>query len=276
MRPAEVLRRASDYLERHGVQSPRAAAETLMMAVLDTDRAGLYARVEGLDTREARTLGRAICQRCTGTPLQHITGEQTFRHISLEVQPGVFVPRPETEVLAGLALAEISALTSPSVVDVGTGTGAIALSMKHERPDASVFATDLSPEAVALARANAERLGLDVAVFEGDLLAPLPEHLLGEVDVIVSNPPYIDADAVDGLAAEVLADPRLALLGGVELIARLAEEAARWLRPGGVLAVEIGDAQALEVTRRIADRFTDVRLEPDLAGRDRVIVGRRA
>jgi release factor glutamine methyltransferase len=246
------------------------------MTVLGIDRAGVYARTRGLDTREARTFGRALCLRCTGTPLQHLTGEQAFRRISLEVRPGVFVPRPETEVLVGLALAEIEALSSPVVVDVGTGTGAVALSVKHERSDATVFATDLSAEAVALARSNGSRLRLDVTVLEGDLLDPLPEGLVGRVDAVISNPPYIDRDVYDDLPAEVRADPELALLGGVELVDRLATEAARWLRPGGLLALEIADTQGTEVVRVLEGRFRDPRVEPDLTGRDRVLLGRRA
>jgi release factor glutamine methyltransferase len=275
VRPAEVLRRASDYLDRHGVESPRATAETLLMTVLGTDRAGVYARTRGLDTREARTFGRALCQRCTGTPLQHLTGEQTFRRISLEVRPGVFVPRPETEVLVGFALAEIQTISSPVVVDVGTGTGAVALSVKQERPDAMVFATDLSAEAVALARANASRLRLEVTVLEGDLLDALPVGSVGRVDAVLSNPPYIDPDLYDDLPVEVRADPELALLGGLELVDRLATEAARWLRPAGLLALEIGDTQQAELMRRLEGRFRELRVEPDLTGRDRVLLGRR-
>jgi release factor glutamine methyltransferase len=275
VRPAEVLRRASDYLDRHGVESPRATAETLLMTVLGTDRAGVYARTRGLDSREARTFGRALCQRCTGTPLQHLTGEQAFRRISLEVRPGVFVPRPETEVLVGFALAEIQTISSPVVVDLGTGTGAVALSVKHERPDATVFATDLSAEAVALARANASRLRLDVTVLEGDLLDALPVAWVGRVDAVLSNPPYIDPDLVDDLPVEVRADPELALLGGVEIVDRLATDATWWLRPAGLLALEIGDSQGAELMRRLEGRFRDLRVELDLTGRDRVLLGRR-
>lgn len=275
MRPADVLHRASDYLDRHGVESPRATAETLLMSVLRTDRAGVYARTRGLDTREARTFGRALCQRCTGTPLQHLTGEQAFRRISLEVRPGVFVPRPETETLVGFALEEIETVSSPVVVDVGTGTGAVGLSVKHERPDAMVFATDLSAEAVALARSNASRLRLDVTVLVGDLLCALPMELGGRIDAVLSNPPYVDPDLYDDLPAEVRADPELALLGGVELVDRLATEAARWLRRAGLLALEIGEAQGAELVRRLEGRFGDLRVAPDLTGRDRVLLGRR-
>lgn len=275
MRPSEVLRRAARYLERHGVESPRETAEVLLMDVLETDRAGLFTREAGLDAREARMYGRALCQRCAGTPLQHLTGEQTFRRIVLGVRPGVFIPRPETEMLVEVALRELESQDGPVVVDVGTGTGAIALAVKDERPDATVLATDLSPEAVELARANATRLELEVSVLEGDLLDPVPDALRGWVDLVVSNPPYVTPEEYGELPVEVRADPTLALVGGISVYERLAAEAPRWLRDGGLLAVEIGSAQADMVGEVLHRSFTDVRVEPDLAGRDRIVLGRR-
>ncbi|MGZ4152226.1 MAG: N5-glutamine methyltransferase family protein, partial [Actinomycetota bacterium] len=232
VRPAEVVRRATDYLARHDVPSPQASAETLMMLVLGTDRAGVYARADGLDAREARLFGRAICQRCAGTPLQHLTGEQSFRRIKLEVRPGVFVPRPETEILVEAALERLGAADDPVVVDVGTGTGAVALSIKDELPGARVFATDVSPEAIELARDNADRLGLDVTILSGELLDPLPSELRGWVDLVVSNPPYVTLEEFEDLPPEVRADPPTALLGGIEAYEALARDAARWLRDG--------------------------------------------
>jgi release factor glutamine methyltransferase len=275
VRPAEVVRRAADYLERHDVRSPRATAETLMMMVLATDRAGIYSRADGLDPREARMFGRAICQRCAGTPLQHLTGEQPFRRIVVEVRPGVFVPRPETEILVEAALERLGPAEDPVVVDVGTGTGAVALSIKDERPGARVFATDVSPEAVELARANAERLGLGVTVSVGDLLDPVPTELRGWVDLVVCNPPYVTREEFEDLPPEVRADPPTALLGGIEVYEALAREAARWLRDGGVLAVEIPERHAAEVYRVFASGFADVEVRSDLAGRDRVVLARR-
>ncbi|HEU4354070.1 MAG TPA: peptide chain release factor N(5)-glutamine methyltransferase [Actinomycetota bacterium] len=275
MRPSQVLVRATRYLERHDVPSARANAEVLLMHVLGTDRGGLYARTEGLDAREARMFGRALCQRCAGTPLQHLTGEQAFRRILLEVRPGVFVPRPETEVLVDIALRTLAGTEAPVVVDVGTGAGAVALAVKHERPDATVLATDLSPEAVELARANAARLALDVDVREGDLFEPLPSEIRGWVDLVLSNPPYVTTEEYADLPEEVRAEPALALLGGVPLYERLAERALRWLRDGGVLAVEIGQTQGPAVAELFRRSFTDVRVHVDLAGRDRVVLGRR-
>jgi release factor glutamine methyltransferase len=273
VRPAEVVRRATEYLARHDVESPGATAEALMMMVLGTDRAGMYTRADGLDAREARMFGRAVCQRCAGTPLQHLTGEQAFRRISLEVRPGVFVPRPETEVLVGAALERLA--EGSVAVDVGTGSGAIALSIKDERPDARVFATDVSPEAVELARANAARLRLDVTVLEGDLLEPMPPDLRGWVDLVVSNPPYVTAEEYDDLPAEVRADPPGALLGGLSVYEALARDAARWLRGGGVLAVETGEKQGADVAAILRDAYADVEVRHDLAGRDRVVVASR-
>lgn len=275
MRPADVLRRATEYLDRHGVESPRTSAEQLMMHVLGTDRAGLYSRTDGLGTREARMFGRAICQRCAGTPLQHLTGEQGFRRIVLEVRPGVFVPRPETEVLVGLALDAVAGIEDPVVVDVGTGTGAIALAVKDERPDATVYATDRSSESVELAASNAQRLGLDVRLLEGDFLSPLPDELRGWVDLIVSNPPYLTLGEYEDLPSEVRAEPELALLGGPDVYERLAAEALRWLRDGGVLAVETSASQGQALAAALSLTFMDVRVEPDLAGRDRVVLARR-
>lgn len=275
-RPSEVLRHAERYLARHGTESPRKTAEVLLARVLGTDRAGLYARSEGLSSSEAQAFGRALCRRCTGTPLQHLTGTQAFRYLELQVGPGVFVPRPETEVVVDAVLEAMEGLDRPVVVDVGTGTGAIALSVKRERPHAVVHATDLSPEAVRLARRNARRLGLDVAVHDGYLMEPLPAEVRGRVAVLASNPPYVDRDAYQDLPPEVLADPQLALVGGTHVHRRLAREAPTWLAPRGALVMEIGADQGAEVAALLRKRFSDVRVLPDLAGRDRVATGRLA
>ena len=270
-RPTEVLARATRYLERHGVDAPRATAEVLLADLLGTDRAGLYTRAQGLSAAQARDFGRALCRRCDGVPLQHLTGEQGFRTLVLEVRPGVFVPRPETEVVVEAALDAIAQVADAAVIDVGTGTGAIALSIAAERPDARVVAVDVSSAAAELARANAERLGLAVEVLEGDLLGPLPAALRGRLDLVVSNPPYVREHEIDSLPRDVLADPRTALVGDLGLTQRLAREAREALRPGGTLVLEIGGDQADEV-RGVLDGFPSVRVLPDLAGRDRVVV----
>jgi release factor glutamine methyltransferase len=276
MRPAEVIRRGTDYLARHGVEGPRANAEALMMRVLDADRATVLARNRGLSTAEARAFGRALCLRCGGTPLQYLTGEQGFRRLVVEVRPGVFVPRPETEIVVEVALTMIADVTAPAIADVCTGAGPIALALKDERPDARVWATDVSAEAVVLARANAARLAIEVDVREGDLLAPLPPELRGALDLVVANPPYVPLERAAHLPADVTAEPALALFGGIDLYERLLAQASEWLRPNGAFTAEIDDTYGAAVSALAAGLgFHDVRVLRDLAQRDRVIAARR-
>jgi release factor glutamine methyltransferase len=275
VRPAQVIHRAAEYLERHGVESPVPTAERLLSYVLGTDRSGIYAR-DGLSSLEAKLFGRALCRRCTGEPLQHVTGEQGFRRLSLRVRPGVFVPRPETEVLVQAVLDGLAGIEAPVVVDVGGGNGAVGLAIKDERPDATVYATDLSAEAAALARENAETLGLEMTVMVGDLLEPLPRDLRGGVDAVVSNPPYVAAEMRGSLPPDVRAEPELAVFGGMDLYGRLFAQAFGCLRPGGLIAVEIEERMAASVSEG-AERagFEDLSVRRDLAGRDRVVGGRR-
>jgi release factor glutamine methyltransferase len=276
MRPAEVVRRGAGYLDRHDVEQPLATAEALLASIIGTDRTGLYLREEGLSSGEARRFGRALCRRCTGTPTQHLTGEQGFRRLVLTVRPGVFIPRPETEVVVDAALEAIGDASSPVVVDVGTGTGAIALSVALEHPGARVIATDASSEAVALASEHARRFGLTVEVREGDLLEPVRDDLAGSVDLVVSNPPYVEPGEIETLPADVRADPASALVGGLAVYERLAAQASGCLRPGGALVVEFGDEQGEAVAGALrAAGFVGVRVRPDLSGRDRVVEGRR-
>ena len=276
MLPAEVVRRGSRYLERHGVEAPDVSAEALMMLVLRTDRATLYAREHGLSAAEARAYGRALCVRCTGTPLQHLTGEQGFRHLVLTVRPGVFIPRPETEVLVDVALELLDNAATPCVVDLCTGSGAVALAIADEHPGARVIATDVSEAAVALARENAERLGLAVDVRPGDLFGPLPTECRGEVDLVVANPPYLSIELAADLPPEVRADPPEALFGGLEVTRRLITEAIAWLHPGGALAVECDERAAAAVAAAAGGAgFEEVFVRRDLNGRDRVVGARR-
>jgi release factor glutamine methyltransferase len=276
MRPVEAVRRGAEYLARHGVAAPEANAERLMLHVLGVERAALLSRRDGLSADEAKTFGRLLCRRCSGIPLQHLTGEQGFRHLVLAVRPGVFVPRPETEIVVDAALEAIAAVGEPIVLDLGTGSGAIALSIAHEHVGAQVWATDRAPEAVALAGENAARLDLPVTVLEGDLFDPVPERLRGEVDLVVSNPPYVPEERRPHLPAEVLADPGGAVFGGPEVSRRIWRRSASWLREGGHVVLEIDD-EAGEATVAMARDagFADVTVRPDLAGRPRVVTGRR-
>lgn len=273
MRPALVVRRAAEYLERHDVDAPLPTAERLLIDVLGTDRAGLYRREEPLRGIEARAFGQALCRRCAGVPTQHLTGEAGFRRLSLTVRPGVFVPRPETEVVVDAALETLRSRRRPVVVDVGTGTGAIALALKQERPDATVWAVDRSPEAIELAEENALRTGLEIRLVRSDLLTGLDDAAVGRIDLVVSNPPYIEPHRFASLPAEVRADPTEALVGGPAVYASLFPQAAARLESGGAVVVEIDEEQAATVSKAAADAgAVKTSVRSDLTGRDRVIV----
>ena len=274
MDAARLVVETAKFLADHDVETPEAEAEILLAHLLRTNRAGLYARSEDPTDEERDLLARMLLVRASGVPLQHLTGDQPFFGLRLRVRPGVFIPRPETEVLVEQALQCLRTAAHPIVVDVGMGTGAVALAIKKERRNARVLATDASEEAVALAGENARELGLGIEVLRGDLLSPLPGDLRGEVDLIVSNPPYVTEEEYAQLPDVVRADPREALVGGTELHARLAREAPAWLRPGGWLAMEIGAGQGDEVAGLLSERYERVEVVPDLAGLDRVARGR--
>lgn len=275
MTPAQVLRRAAAYLERHGVDAPLATAEQLLASVLEADRTALYARRRALGATEAKVFGRMLCRRCEGAPTQHLTGETGFRSLTVSVRPGVFVPRPETEVVVDAALEAVRDVATPVVVDVGTGTGVIALSIKQERPDARVWAVDRSSEAIELTRHNAGRNGLEIELVQADMLTGVPRSIVGSVDLVVANPPYIEPEAYETLPVEVRADPVEALVGGTAVYERLFEQAGRVLRRGGSVVVEIEETRGDTVSAlAAASGARRVSVEPDLTGRDRVVVAR--
>jgi len=217
-------------------------------------------------------------RRAAGEPLQYVLGSAAFRHLELAVGPGVLVPRPETEVLVEIALERLEG--ESCLVDVGTGSGAIALAVKQERPDAQVWATDDSAEALRYARVNQAKLGLDVAILQGELLDPLPRALRADVDVVVSNPPYVAESERHLVAADVVAhEPHRALFAGSDglaILRRLAVESPTWLRPGGWLVCEVGHNQAKAVTKLFeTSGYVEITVHEDLAGRARIVAGRK-
>lgn len=276
------------FLGDKGDEHPRRSAEWLLSAATGLSRVELYAYHDRpLSAEERQTLRDGVRRRASGEPLQYVTGEMAFRHIVLRVQRGVFIPRPETEVLAGECLSHLggpTATAAPAVIDLCTGSGCIACSIAHEHAGARVWATDLSPLAVETAAANAERLGLleRVSVVEGDLFRPLEgdveaRALLGRFDVVVSNPPYIPTGDLPDLPEEVLGyEPQLALDGGpdgLETARRIMREATRWLRPGGLLALELDEGCVETAVKEMAEWYEGSRTVRDLAGRDRVAAG---
>jgi release factor glutamine methyltransferase len=271
---AGELERAAAFLAAHGVGSARLEAEVLLADALGADRARLYVQRDVPDAVVAR-FAELLERRGRGEPLQHLRGKQEFFSRDFAVDPRVLIPRPETELLVETALRSIAAIERPAVLDVGTGAGAIAITLALERPDARVCATDVSEEALAVARANAHRLGADrVALRQGDLIDPFAAE---RFDLVVSNPPYVPSAEIDTLAAEVrLHEPRIALDGGrdgLEAYRRLDGCIDRVLVSGGLLAVEIGFGQ-LDAVREILARGGRrcVAVERDLGGIDRVVV----
>jgi len=272
------LRVASAVLADAGVPSPDVDAELLLAHVTGLARGVVRARAvtaSPLTTDEQEALVAAITRRASREPLQHITGWASFRHLELHVGPGVFVPRPETEGVAQLAIDALRAVpdASPVAVDLGTGSGALALAMASEVPTATVVAVELSPEAAVWTRRNIAAVGVDnVRLVEGDLADAVPE-LDATVSVVVSNPPYVPVGMVPRDPEVRLHDPALALYGGedgLDLVRALSLTARRLLRPGGALVIEHGELQGGAIRDLLtADGWRSPATHPDLTGRDR-------
>jgi release factor glutamine methyltransferase len=268
----DALDSALIALTAAGCDTPRLDAELLLADAMGVDRAVIVSDPgRGLTPEQARRFQTYAMRRAQREPVAYILGTKGFRTIDLLVDSRVLIPRPETEHLVEAAL-ELP--PGARVADVGTGSGAVALALKAERPDLDVLATDASPEALAVAHANAQRLGLDVELLEGDLLEPVE----GPLDAVLSNPPYVaDADRAT-LAPDITRhEPGLALYAGEDglaLIRRLAPQAAA--SGAALLALEVGFGQAGAVAEIVrAAGFTDTRAATDLAGIERVVVGRR-
>lgn len=271
-----------EYLGRKNDEHPRRSAEWLLSSATGLSRVELYAYFDRPLSPGERAAYRAlVARRAEGMPLQYVTGEMPFRHLVIHVEPGVFIPRPETEVLVDVALEHLKGLSEPVVVDLCTGSGCIASSVAVEHPGAGVWAVDAADVAVQTARRNALHAGASdrVQVVHGDLFDPLPRELLGTVDLIVSNPPYIPSADVVGLPSEVLGfEPHLALDGGpdgLDVFRRIAREAPRWLRPGGGLAVELDTARVADAAAMLGEQYEGVTVRKDLTGRDRLVYARK-
>jgi release factor glutamine methyltransferase len=261
-----------------GIASPRLDAELLAAHGLGLSRVQLYTQFDRpLDASELAGLRELVKRRQAGEPVAYITGRKEFWSLDLAVDARVLIPRPDTETAVEEALERLPTDATGRVADVGTGSGAIALALARARPGLAVLASDVSPEALAVARGNAERLALAVTFVEGNLLAPLLP--LGPFDLIVANLPYVPTGEVPGLAAEVRREPALALDGGadgLDLVRRLVADAGEALVPGGALVLEIGAGQAAATAELLAAAgLEDLRIRRDLAGVERVVSGRR-
>jgi len=281
---AAMLDRATSVLEGAGIRNARVDAELLLGHVLGLSRGGVQAKAvtgSGLSSDDAVTVAGLVERRAAREPLQHITGVAAFRQLELAVGPGVFVPRPETETVVQFAIDALASTASaqPVGVDLGTGSGAIALAMATEVPHSRVYGVEVSPLAYVWTRQNFRAVGAPNAtpVF-ADLADALPE-LDGAVDVVISNPPYIPVGAIPRDPEVRLFDPEIALYGGedgLDLVRRVSTTALRLLHRGGTLVLEHGEAQAAQIGELLrADGWTAVAHHRDLLGRDRATTALR-
>lgn len=277
-RLGDLLASASRRLEAAGVTSARANAEWMLAEVLGFSRASLVAHPDlSLAPDQQAAFEAMVARRERREPLQYILGHTDFYGLRLRVTPAVLIPRPETEELVEEALRRLEGRRAPWVLDAGTGSGAIALAIKHERPDAELFACEASEEALAVAAENAARLGLEATLVHSDLLAPtFADGVPACFDLIVSNPPYIPDDERAELAPEVRDfEPAQALFPGDDPLIfyrTLCAHARRLLKPDGHLLLETHADRAEEVAELLrAAAFRAVEVRQDLAGRQRIV-----
>jgi release factor glutamine methyltransferase len=275
-------------LKDHGIENPRLNAELLLARSLDLSRERLYKNLHGLlQETEREVLDKMIQRRISGEPLQYILEEQAFWSIDLKVDPRVLIPRPETELLIEQSLpilSEISLKRNPSVLEIGTGSGAIAIALAKELKNVFLIATDISGDALILAKENAKSAGVQdrIEFVNGDLFGPFyPSRGRAPFDLILSNPPYIIRRRIHTLAKEVKDhEPRVALDGGEDGLAfyrRIIPEAPFYLREGGWLFLEVALGQSGNVSEMIAEEgsFWEPRCIPDLSGIGRVVKAQR-
>lgn len=281
MQLKQALAAAVEPLEAADVGSPRLNAETLLIFVLGVNRAYLYAHPEReLTPEEQARYDEVIGHRASGIPTQYITGHQEFWGLDFIVSPAVLIPRPETEHLVETVLELARAVPEPRIVDVGTGSGCIALALAHELKNAEVYAVDLSADALEIARANSVRLQLDsrVRFLKSNVLEALAETR--GFDVVVSNPPYVGLNEADKVQRSVFKfEPRMAVFAGengLDVVRPLVEQAHPALKPGGYLAMEIGYSMRDAVLELLNPTMWDEpNVVPDLRGIPRVVVARK-
>lgn len=277
-----TIRRVLDWtrahFEKHAVDAPRLTAELLLANLLKVERVKLYMDLERPLSKEELAAYRALIQRrLAGEPTQYLIGAKEFYGRRFAVDPRVLIPRSETELLVEAALRAVPKDAPARVLDLCTGSGCIAVSIAADRPQASVWATDISHAALEVAKANAARHQVDgrVSFFQGDLFSAFPED--ATFDVIVSNPPYIKRGDLAALQKEVQREPVTALDGGedgLHLLRQIIAAALPRLKAGGLLALEIGDDQGAEVkTLLLQAGYHNVRIEKDMAQNDRLAFG---
>ncbi|SMC38202.1 peptide chain release factor N(5)-glutamine methyltransferase [Sporomusa malonica] len=274
---ASILNWTKQYFGSKGIDNPRLDAEVLLSHILGKDRLYLYTQFDQPLTPEELTAYRdTVKRRAVRAPVAYITGYKEFMGLNFAVSPAVLIPRPDTEILVETALERLTSHGAPLIADLGTGSGAIIVSILTKLATGTGVAVDISPDALAVAKENAVRQGVDerLNLCQGDMLGPLAGKTF---DAILSNPPYIPDSDIAGLSAEVRQEPRLALAGGADglnFYRRIVAQGAEYLNSGGFIAVEVGIDQAGPVAR-LADQASRLKVEAivkDYAGIERVVV----
>jgi len=272
----EILRKSEEFFAKKAIENPRGDARRLMAHGLGLTPVQVLTQFDRpLTDPEVLVLRDLVARRAKGEPLQHLLGTVAFRHLEIGCDARALVPRSETEQLVDLAIERLKPLGKARVHEVGVGTGCVSLSLRHECAALRVTGSDLSPDALALARRNAQTLGIWLPLWRMDLLDGIRP---GVLDAVVSNPPYIASGEIAGLSAEVRADPAMALDGGpdgLDLVRHLVVQAASCLKPGGWLLVEHGHDQGSASVALCGEGWASAATVKDLAGLDRFLVARK-
>ncbi|MBO8126082.1 MAG: peptide chain release factor N(5)-glutamine methyltransferase [Firmicutes bacterium] len=282
----EVLQKTTAYFAAKGIESARLDAELLLAHVLGLDRVGLYTDYHRpLTSQEVAAYREVVARRGRREPVAYITGHKEFYGLDFTVTPAVLIPRPETELLVETVLEYLRDFSAtgeedpPQVIEIGVGSGAISVALAVSSPSIRIYASEISQDALAVARENIKKHGLEerITLVPGSFFSGLPESLLGRVKVVVSNPPYLTGREVAEGQPEVKHEPRQALYGGPDGLAayrQIISEASNWLRSGGLLALEIGSAQAKDVVSLIGETeaFSAPEIRTDYAGLDRIVL----
>jgi len=281
----EILNRAVEKLRSEGIDRPRTNAELLLGAVLDAKKIDLYLNRDRILTpQQVEKFNQLIQERISGKPLQYIIGSTEFFGLEFKVNQSVLIPRPETETLVEAVIEHLKDCSQPKIIDLGTGSGAIAISLAKNLKSSFVFATDVSPDALKVAKRNAERHGVEsrIEFVCGDLFDPLEGKKLEKtIDCVVSNPPYVSKDEFDHLPKEVKDyEPIVALRTdeeGPSFHKKIIEGSLDFLKEGGILALEVGLGQANKVADLVRDcgDFKDTEIKKDLGGIDRIVIAHK-
>jgi len=275
----ELLSKTDSFFNKVGLDSPRLDAEVLLADLLDMERINLYVNFDyPLTTQELEEYRERVRQRAKRIPVAYLTGKKEFMSMEFFVDPGVLIPRPETEFLVEkiIDFCKDNGLKNANIIDIGTGSGAVAISLAKHVEDARTVGVDISPKAVEVARKNLEKHSLKerVSIVNGNLLEQFIKRDINNVDIIVSNPPYIKDKDMDSLSPEVKKEPTSALAAGedgLDYYKKIIPQAEKVLKKGGHIFFEIGDGQAEDVLSLFGERWAAEKMDRDYSGRERII-----